>query len=160
VRTPIDAFIAEQHETRQLEPRPPADRAVLLRRVYLDLVGVPPTVDELRRFLTDDSPRAYEDVVDRLLASPQYGERWGRHWMDVWRYSDWYGYRATNDLRYGQRHSWRWRDWIVESLNTDKGYDQMVLEMIAGDELAPGDPDVIRATGFLGRNWYRLDRNV
>lgn len=160
VRTPIDAFIAEQHETRQLEPRPPADRAVLLRRVYLDLVGVPPTVDELRRFLTDDSPRAYEDVVDRLLASPQYGERWGRHWMDVWRYSDWYGYRATNDLRYGQRHSWRWRDWIVESLNADKGYDQMVLEMIAGDELAPGDPDVIRATGFLGRNWYRLDRNV
>src|SRR5205814_7932189 len=130
VRNPIDAFLATEHERRGLTPRPEAPRHVLLRRVYLDLVGMPPTREELHAFLADTSPDAYEKVVDRLLASPQYGERWGRHWMDVWRYSDWAGYQA--EVRESQPFVWRWRDWIVESLNRDKPYDQMVREMLAG----------------------------
>jgi hypothetical protein len=160
VRMPIDAFIAAGHEQHGLTPRPEADRSTWLRRVYLDLIGLPPTRAELHAFLADDSADADEKVVDDLLNRPQYGERWGRHWMDVWRYSDWYGSRGGNEIRYSQRHIWRWRDWIVDSLNSDTGYDRMVLEMLAGDELAPTDPDVLRATGFLGRNWYKFDRNV
>ena len=160
IRTPIDAFIAAQHEIRGLKPSPEAPREVWLRRVYLDLIGIPPTQVELHDFLNDQSESAYEAVVDRLLARPEYGQRWGRHWMDVWRYSDWYGSRGINEIRYSQRHIWRWRDWIVESLNEDKPYDRMVMEMLAGDELAPADPSILRATGYLGRNWYKFDRNV
>ncbi|MCH8830301.1 MAG: DUF1549 domain-containing protein, partial [Planctomycetes bacterium] len=158
VHNPIDAFIAAQHERRGLQPNPPADKATLLRRVYVDLIGLPPTATQLHAFLADDSHNAYGKVIDRLLNSPQYGERWGRHWMDVWRYSDWYG--SGNEIRYGQRHLWRWRDWIVKSLNADKGYDRMLLEMLAADEIAPTDPDILPATGFIGRNWYKFDRNV
>src|SRR5262249_55560397 len=94
VRNPVDAFLAAGHEKRGLTRAPPADKPLLLRRVYLDLIGLPPTREELHAFLDDPSPDAYEKVVERLLASPQYGERWARHWMDVWRYSDWYGRRA------------------------------------------------------------------
>jgi mono/diheme cytochrome c family protein len=160
IDNPIDRFLDLEQAARGLTARPETDKATQLRRVTIDLIGVPPTRDELHAFLADSSPDAYERVVDRLLASPLYGERWGRHWMDVWRYSDWYGSRGINEIRYSQRHIWRWRDWIVESLNADHGYDRMVQEMLAGDELAPGDPNVIRATGFLGRNWYKFDRNV
>src|SRR5205807_8147401 len=92
VRNPIDAFIAAEYARRHLTPRPEAPKLVLLRRVYLDLIGLSPTPAEQRAFLADHSPKAYEKVVDRLLASPQYGERWARHWMDVWRYSDWAGW--------------------------------------------------------------------
>jgi len=160
VRNPIDAFVTAEHERLGLHPVPEATREVWLRRVFLDLTGLPPTRAELHAFLQDQNNDAYEKVVDKLLGRPEYGERWGRHWMDVWRYSDWYGSRGINEIRYSQRHIWRWRDWIVESLNADKPYDQMVVEMLAGDELAPADPDVLRATGFLGRNWYKFDRNV
>jgi mono/diheme cytochrome c family protein len=160
VRNPIDAFIAVEHENQGLTPSEAAPRDVWLRRVFLDLTGLPPTREELHAFLQDQSDDAFEKVVDDLLARPAYGERWGRHWMDVWRYSDWYGSRGINEIRYSQRHIWRWRDWIVESLNDDKPYDQMVVEMLAGDELAPADAYVLRATGFLGRNWYKFDRNV
>ncbi len=157
---PVDRFIAAQHDSHGLAPRPQAPPAVLLRRLYLDLIGLPPTPAELHRFLADPSDAAWNKSVNELLGRPEYGERWGRHWMDVWRYSDWYGSRAINEIRYSQRHIWRWRDWIVESLNEDKGYDQMIVEMLAGDELASTDPKVLRATGFLGRNWYKFDRNV
>ena len=160
VRTPIDAFIASAREQHGLVASAEARPEVWLRRVYLDLIGLPPTREELHEFLGDTSDTAYESVVDRLLSRPEYGERWGRHWMDVWRYSDWYGSRSINEIRYSQRHIWRWRDWIVDSINADKSYDRMILEMLAGDELAPADPDVLRATGFLGRNWYKFDRNV
>ena len=156
-RNEIDAFLADHYEGRGLVHARPAEPGVLLRRLYYDLIGLPPTRAELRGFLQDDSAGAYERVVDRLLDSSQYGERWGRHWMDVWRYSDWAGFRA--EIRYSQRHIWRWRDWIVESLNADKGYDRMILEMLAADELAPSDDDTLRATGFLARNWYKFDRN-
>ena len=93
-----------------------------------------------------------------LARQPALGERWGRHWMDVWRYSDWDGYKK--ELRGSQRHIWHWRDWIIESLNEDKGYDQMILEMIAGDELQPDDPDTLRATGFLARNYHKSNRDI
>jgi hypothetical protein len=155
---PIDAFIAAEHERRGLTPRPEAAKPILLRRVTLDLIGLPPTPAELRDFVNDTSPEAYEKVVDRLLASPRYGERWGRHWMDVWRYADWAGYGT--EVRDSQPHVWHWRDWIVESLNADKSYDRMVQEMLAADELAPGEDNAVRATGFLVRNWYKFNRNV
>jgi hypothetical protein len=158
VRNPIDAFVAADHDAHGLAPVREADKATLLRRVYLDLIGLPPTREELAAFLDNDSPNAYEEVVDRLLASPQYGERWARHWMDVWRYSDWSGYKE--EIRNSARFIWRWRDWIVESLNVDKGYDRMAREMLAGDELAPTDPNTLRATGFLVRNWEKFNRNT
>lgn len=154
---PIDAFIAAEHEKRGLRPLPPAQKRVLLRRVYLDLIGLPPTPQEMDAFLSDRTKDAYEKTVDKLLANPHYGERWGRHWMDVWRYSDPDGFAGRVD--YSQAHIWHWRDWIIESLNQDKGYDRMILEMLAGDELAPADPQTLRATGFLARNWYRFNRH-
>ncbi len=160
VKTPIDAFIAHEHEQRGLRPRSAADRATWLRRVTLDLIGLPPTRKELHAFVADESDGAFERVVDELLSRPQYGERWGRHWMDIWRYSDWYGSRGINEIRYSQRHIWRWRDWIVDSLNADKSYDRMLVEMLAGDELPTAEPSTLAATGFLGRNWYKFDRNV
>jgi hypothetical protein len=158
VRNPIDAFLAARHAERGLTPRPPATPEVLIRRVSVDLIGLVPTTEEVRAFVADPSDRACEEFVDRLLASPQYGERWGRHWMDVWRYSDWDGYGA--EVRESQPHIWRWRDWIVESLNADSGYDRMVVQMLAADEAEPDDPAALRASGFLVRNWYKFNRNV
>ena len=158
-RNPVDAFVAAEYEKRGLEPVAAADKRTLLRRVYLDLTGLPPTPKEVADFLADRSEDAYERVVDRLLASPRYGEQWGRHWMDIWRYSDWYGIRYANLVRYSERHVWRWRDWIVESLNQDKGYNRMITEMLAGDEIAPTDPAVLRATGYLVRN-KNPERNI
>ena len=155
---PLDAFVAAQHHRASLQPVELAAKNVLVRRLYFDLVGLPPTRQQLDEFLADDSADAYSKLVDRLLDSPQYGERWGRHWMDVWRYSDWDGYK--NQLRGSQRHIWRWRDWIVQSLNADKGYDQMILEMLAGDELAPDDMSVLPATGFLARSYHKSNRNI
>jgi mono/diheme cytochrome c family protein len=140
-RNPVDAFLAANHKRHGLQASPPIQKELLLRRVYFDLIGLPPSREALHAFLADTSLEAYERVVDRLLASPRYGERWCRHWMDIWRYH--------SDSR---PYIWRWRDWIIESLNRDKGYDRMILEMLAGDELAPEDPDVLRATGFLARN--------
>jgi hypothetical protein len=155
---PIDHFIAAEHEARRLTPRTEAPREALLRRVYLDLIGLPPTPEEQYAFLVDKSPDAYEKVVDRLLADSRHGERWGRHWMDVWRYSDWAGWTDGGQVRDSKPHIWRWRDWIVESLNADKPYDRMVLEMLAADELAPEDTNALRATGFLVRNYKMLSR--
>lgn len=152
VSHPVDRFLAAKHREKSLRPAPEAGRTLLLRRLHLDLVGLPPTADQLR----DERP--YEQIVDELLASPQHGERWARHWMDLWRYADWYGLGAQ--LRNSQKHLWHWRDWIVESLNADKGYDRMVEEMLAADELAPGDADAIRATGFLARNYYLFNRTT
>jgi len=158
VRNPIDAFIAAEQEARGLKPRPEASREVLMRRAFMDLVGLNPTVAEQEDFLGDRSADAYERLVDRLLRDARYGERWGRHWMDVWRYSDWAGWAGGNQIRDSKPHIWRWRDWIVESLNGDKGYDRMVVEMLAADEIAPEDTETLRATGFLVRNYKMLSR--
>lgn len=156
---PIDAFLSADRASRGLSAMPPAPAHVLLRRLYLDLIGLPPTREQLKEFLDDPSEREYERVVNRLLADPRYGERWARHWMDVWRYSDWYGRRAVPDVLNSYAMIWRWRDWIVRSLNEDKGYDRMVREMIAADEIAPTDEANLVATGYLVRNFYRWNYN-
>lgn len=158
-RNLIDVLLSEHHQRLGLKASPPLARSFLLRRVSLDLTGLPPTVSELNDFEADLSPEAYEKVVNRLLASPQYGERWGRHWMDIWRYSDWSG-EENNQVRGSPQHIWRWRDWIVESLNADLGYDRMIQLMLAADEFAPHDQQALRATGFLARNWYKYNRHV
>ena len=154
---PVDLFVSAGHKAAGVKPVSLAGPEQLVRRVYLDLVGVPPTREELHRFLADPSGPAYGQLVDRLLDDPRYGERWGRHWMDVWRYSDWYGRRQVDDVRNSFPNIWRWRDWIVDSLNDDKGYDQMVREMLAADELYPADDERIVATGFIVRNWFSLN---
>ena len=155
---PIDAFLNVARGRLGVAPLEQADAPTRLRRVTLDLIGLSPTPDEVRAFMADPTPESYARAVERLLASPRFGERWGRHWMDVWRYSDWYGW--VNEVRHSQPHIWRWRDWIVESLNADKGYDRMILEMLAGDELAPEDPDTLRATGYLVRSWFKFNRHI
>ncbi len=159
IASPIDVFISAGLEEHGLVPLPEAPKAVLLRRVYLDLIGLPPTREELHAFLADSAPDAYERVVQRLLDSPRYGERWARHWMDVWRYADWYGRRHVPDVWNSAPQVWRWREWIVNSLNADKGYDRMLVEMLAADEVAPEDNSARAATGYLVRNWYALNPN-
>ena len=157
VRNPLDAFIAKQREARGLVPQPEAPRGVLLRRLSFDLLGLPPGAEEIRAFENDQRPEAYEELVDRLLHDPRHGERWARHWMDVWRYSDWWG--LGDQLRNSQKHLWHWRDWMVESLNADTPYDEMVRQMLAADELYPGDPAKLRATGYLARDFFLFNRN-
>ncbi len=152
---PIDAFISAPRRSHGIPAMPSTDKATLLRRVCLDLKGLPPTAEELQVFLADDSPTAYEQAVDRALASPQHGERWARHWMDVWRYSDWYGRRSVPDVMNSYPMIWRWRDWMVKSIHADKPYDQMVIEMLAADELLPADDQNIVATGYLVRSWFK-----
>ncbi len=146
----IDQYILADLEKNGLKPAPQADKTTLLRRATFDLTGLPPTEKELRDFLADKSPKAFEKVVDRLLASPRYGERWGRHWLDVMRYADSTG--SDEDHRYP--HAWRYRDYVVQAFNEDMPYDQFVREQLAGDILA-ADPNSgvgyrgIVATGFL-----------
>lgn len=158
VRTPVDAFVSAQHGRAGLVPAPPAPRALLLRRLFIDLIGVPPGPAEARLAMDAPEDTWYGDTVERLLADPRHGERWGRHWMDIWRYSDWWGLGAQ--LRNSQKHIWHWRDWIIEALNADTPYDEMVRLMLAADEIAPEDPNKLRATGFLARNWFLFNRNT
>ena len=153
---PIDAWLAYRREPQGLRTQSPATKSLWLRRVYLDLIGLPPTLDEIQAFESDSSDIAKERVVEKLLASPHYGERWGRHWMDIWRYSDWWG--LGEEVRNSQKHMWHFRDWIVESLNEDKGYHQMLREMLAADELYPDDLGKIRATGYLARQYFKFNR--
>ena len=157
-QNPIDGFIAAEHRTHGLVAQPETDKRVWMRRVSLDLTGLSPTPEELAAFLADESPEAHNRVVTRLLDSPQYGQRWGRHWMDIWRYSDWWGLGA--EVRNSQKHIWHWRDWIVDSVNSDKGYDQMLREMLAADELYPNDLDRLRATGYLARQYFIFNRTT
>lgn len=159
----MDALLSARLASKNLKSQPEAAPEIWLRRVYLDLIGLPPPPEQIAAFVDDlNRPypphESYSRVVDRLLNSPQYGERWARHFMDIWRYCDWYGLGAQ--LRYSQKHIWHWRDWIVESLNTDKGYDQMIVQMLAADELAPEDRDNLRATGFLARSYYLFNRTT
>ncbi len=155
VRNPIDAFVLHKLEEKGLTLSPDADRATLLRRVHFDLTGLPPEPADAEAFLADRSPDAYERAVDRLLASPRYGERWGRHWLDVAGYADSEGKREQDLPR---PHAWRYRDYVIRSFNADKPYDRFLLEQLAGDELADHDgkgelpPEIydnLVATGFL-----------
>ncbi|HEY3836341.1 MAG TPA: DUF1549 and DUF1553 domain-containing protein [Bryobacteraceae bacterium] len=143
-RNPIDAFILAKLQDKGLTPSPPADKITLLRRASLDLIGLPPTAAEVQDFLADNSPDAFAKVVDRLLASPHYGERWGRHWLDLARYADSEGFKSDET----RPNIWRYRDYVIDSLNADKPYDRFVKEQIAGDEIYPGNADALVATGF------------
>ncbi len=145
VRSPIDAFLLAKMEANGLSPSPEADRRTLIRRLAFDLTGLPPSPEEIDTFLADGKPDAYERLVDRLLASPRYGERWARHWLDVAHYGDTHGY----DKDKKRPNAWRYRDYVIKSWNDDKPYARFVKEQVAGDVLFPGDPDALVATGFL-----------
>jgi hypothetical protein len=149
-QTPLDQFILKALEDKGLRPAKPADKLTLLRRATFDLTGLPPTPAEIEAFLKDESPTAFAAVVDRLLESPHYGERWGRHWLDVARYADSNG--LDENIAHG--NAWRYRDYVVRSFNADKPYDQFLMEQLAGDLLPPTDDEAVRhdrliATGFL-----------
>ena len=147
VANPIDAFILAKLEAKNLAPSKPADKLALARRLYFDLTGLPPTPEQVDVFVRDMSPNSYEKLVDQLLASPHYGEKWGRYWLDIVRYGETNGYERDGPKPY----VWRFRDYVIKSLNNDKPYDQFIREQLAGDEMNPNDPDSIIATGY-----YRL----
>jgi len=144
VRTPIDAFVLKKQLERDLRPSPEADRTTLIRRLTFQMTGLPPTPEEVDTFVNDGAPNAYERLVDRLLASPHYGEHWGQHWLDVVRYAE------TEGFEYDRHRpgAWRFRDYVIQSLNEDMPYDQFVREQIAGDELHPNDHASLAAAGF------------
>ncbi len=144
IKNPIDAFVLNKLEENKLQPNSPADKASLLRRAYYDLTGLPPTLEEVQTFAEDTSAEAYENAIDRLLDSKQYGERWGRHWLDVVRYAE-----SNSFERDGAKpHIWRYRDYVIDSFNEDKPYDQFIREQLAGDEVDEVTPATYIATGF------------
>jgi len=145
VRTPIDAFVWDRLKKSGMAPSPEADRRTLIRRLTYNLHGLPPTPAEVAEFLADTSPNAYEHLVDRLLASPRYGERWGRHWLDVVHFGESHGY----DKDKPRPHAWPYRDYVIRALNADKPYGRFIAEQLAGDVLEPQNPDGIVATGFI-----------
>ncbi len=147
VRSPVDAFILNGLEAKGLHPAPEADRRVLIRRATYDLTGLPPTAEEIDQFVADGAPNAYEKVVDRLLASPHYGEKWGRYWLDLVGFAETNGYERDGN----KPNAWRYRDYVIRALNQDKPYDQFITEQLAGDEIDKPTPDSITATGY-----YRL----
>ena len=144
-RNPIDRFILARLEGQGIDPAPEADRRLLMRRLYFNLVGEPPTPEEVGAFLSDADAKAYDQLVDRLLGDPRYGERWGRHWLDVTRYSDTTGGEANREMY----HIWRYRDYVIDAFSRDKPYDDFVKEQLAADEFSPTDPDRRVATAFL-----------
>ena len=143
-RTPIDHFILAALEAKKLSPAPPASRRDLVRRVYFDLTGLPPSPEEVAAFLDDGSPGAYAKLVDRLLSSPHYGERWGQHWLDVVRYAETEGFEYDRAMP----GSWRYRDYVIQAFNEDKPFDLFVREQLAGDEIAPERQEALIASGF------------
>ena len=155
VANSIDAFVLARLEARGLSPSPEADRVTLLRRLSLDLIGLPPTIEEVDAFLADDSSKAYRKQVERLLGSPHYGERWGRRWLDAARYADSDGFEK--DL---PRIVWFYRDWVIRALNRDLPYDRFIVEQLAGDMLPGATQDQIVATGFLRNSMMNLEGGI
>ena len=147
---PIDHFVLRKLDEHRILPSPPAERALLVRRLYLDVTGVPPSPTDLDEFLRDESPDAYEKLVDRLLSAPAYGERWARHWLDVIRFGESQGFERDK-LR---KNSWRYRDWVIDALNADLPYDDFAKLQLAGDEIARDDMQSRIATGFLAAGEY------
>jgi len=145
VRNEIDRFVRATLAAKNLAPAPEADRRTLIRRLSFDLLGLPPTPDEVAAFVADHSPDAYEQLLDRLLASAHYGERWARHWLDIAHYADTHGFER-DQLR---PNAWRYRDWVIRAINADMPYDEFLRRQIAGDVIAPDDPERVTATGFL-----------
>ena len=144
VQNPVDAFILARLKKEGLRPAPPADRSTLIRRLYFDLVGLPPTPSETAKFVADTSPDAYPKLVDRLLASAHYGERWGQHWLDVVRFAETDGFEYDTH----RRDAWRYRDYVIGSFNNDKPYNRFILEQLAGDEIGPDQEETLVAAGF------------
>lgn len=144
VRSPVDTFVLAKLEAKGLKPVAPADKVTLCRRAYYDLTGLPPTPEQLDAFLADRSPDAWPRLIDKLLASPHYGEKWGRHWLDVVRYAETNGYERDGV----KPHAWRFRDYVIQSFNSDKPFDRFVLEQLAGDELPDRSSETIVASGF------------
>src|SRR5437867_1672260 len=144
VSNPIDAFVLSKLESKGLHPSPPAEKRTLIRRVTLDLTGLPPTPEEVDAFVADYSLDAYEKLVDRLLLSPRYGERWSRPWLDLARYAESDGFKSDSV----RPNAWRFRDYVIAALNEDKPYDRFIREQIAGDEIEPDNPMALIATGF------------
>ena len=151
-QSPVDRFILAKLEEKGIHPSPPADKMTLLRRASFDLIGLPPTEDEITEFLADDSPGAFKKVVNRLLDSPRYGEHWGRHWLDVARYAD----STGNDEDHRYPYAWRYRDYVIQAFNDDLPYDQFVREQIAGDLMPSGDPDGINRRGVVATGLLAL----
>jgi hypothetical protein len=148
VKNPIDAFILAGLDANRMKPSPAADRRTLIRRATFDLIGLPPTAEEIEAFVADPAPDAFEKLIDRLLASPRYGERWGRHWLDIARYSDTKGYVFQEERRYP--FAYTYRDWVIRALNEDLPYDQFLIQQIAADRLPLGeDKRALAAMGFL-----------
>jgi hypothetical protein len=152
VRTPIDAFILAKLEEKGLKPAQPATKTALLRRATFDLTGLPPTAQEIDAFLADNSPKAFEKVIDRLLDSPRYGERWGRHWLDVARYAD----STGNDEDHRYPYAWRYRDYVIDTFNKDLPYDRFVREQIAGDLLPPAANETFNTRGMVATGFLAL----
>lgn len=161
LRTPVDAFVLAKLEERALAPSPPADRRTLIRRVTYDLTGLPPTPAEVETFVNDSSPNAYAQLVDRLLQSPQYGQHWARHWLDVARYSDTKGYVYGREERFFV-HAATYRDWVVDSLNRDLPYDEFLILQLAADQAAPNDRSALAAMGYLtlGRRFLGVTHDI
>jgi hypothetical protein len=145
-RTPVDRFILARLEAEGLHPNPTVERRKLIRRAYLDVIGLLPEPEEVERFCADPDPLAYEKLIDHLLASPHYGERWGRHWLDLARWAESHGYEQD----YDRKHAWPYRDFVIRALNDDMPYDRFVQLQVAGDEIEPHNPLALCATGFLG----------
>jgi len=145
ISNPIDNYILARLETAQIQPAPLASKQELIRRVYFDVIGLPPSYEQVEAFATDESPDAWEKVVDQLLASPQFGERWARHWLDLVRFAETCGYERDQEKAF----AWRYRDWVVDSINDDKPYDRFVLEQLAGDELPDRTEQSVIGTGML-----------
>ena len=145
VRSPVDAFVLARLEEEGIRPAAPADRATLLRRTYLDVIGLPPTPEEISSFLNNKSANAYQEAVDGLLARPQYGERWARHWLDLVRYAESNGYERDRT----KPHAWRYRDYVIDAFNHDKPYDRFLTEQLAGDELSDSNAETQIAATFL-----------
>ena len=148
VRSPVDAFVLARLEKEGIAPSPAADRRTLIRRATMDLLGIPPTAAEIDAFTADPAPDAFAKVVDRLLASPRYGERWGRHWLDVAHYADTKGYVFTDDRKYP--FAYTYRDYVIAAFNDDLPFDKFLLQQIAADQLdLHDDPGPLAAMGFL-----------
>lgn len=156
IRSPLDRFVLNRLDQAKIAPSPEASKETLLRRVSLDLVGLPPSVAELEAFLADGSATAYEAVVERLLASPAFGERWARHWLDQARYADSDGYEKDN----GRPNAWRYRDWVIDSLNADQPFDQFTIDQLAGDLRTDASPLSRLATGFSRNTLFNNEDGV
>ena len=154
---PIDQFVNRKLRAAGLQPSPKAERSELIRRIYYDLIGLPPSPEAVQRFSHDSNPEAWQSLIEELLNSPHYGERWGQHWLDVTRWAESDGYRQDAF----RPHAWPYRDYVIDSINKDKPYDTFVKEQLAGDEMAPHDPDIFIGTAYLRNGIYEYNqRNV